>query len=80
MMLRNRVSRYHVAEAAIRGASVRNERVRMELHELVSGIRHQIEKVKEEIWRTGRDPEGVYDRPDFGGMGGGGKRDVGYAD
>jgi len=36
MMLVNGTSRYHVAMEAVKGASRRNERVRLRLHELVS--------------------------------------------
>ena len=79
MMLRNRVSRYHVLEAAIRGAAQRNEQVRIDMHELVSGVRHDLEKVKEFIWKEGRDPDGTYDTPSFEG-GASVHRDVGYAD
>ena len=79
MMLRNRVSRYHVAEAAIKGAAVRNEKVRLDMHEMLSGLRHELVKVQEYIMTTGKDPQGTYDTPAFDG----GKsvhRDVGYAD
>ena len=53
MMLRNRVSRYHVAEAAIKGASKRNEKIRLDMHELLGNLRHKISKVQEHIMRTG---------------------------
>ncbi|KAI9815466.1 MAG: hypothetical protein M1827_002600 [Pycnora praestabilis] len=65
MMLRNRVSRYHVAEAAIKGAAKRNEKIRVEMHEMLSGIRHDISKTQEYILANGKDPEGTYDTPTF---------------
>lgn len=78
MMLRNRVSRYDVAEAAVKGAAKRNEKVRVELHELTSRLRHEKEKAGQYIWQNGKDPEGAYDVPRFDGerM----HRDAGYAD
>ena len=67
MMLRNRVSRYHVAEAAIKGAAVRNEKVRLDMHEMLSGLRHKLAKLQEYIMNTGKDPDGTYDTPSFSG-------------
>ena len=49
MMLRNRVSRYHVMEAAIKGGARRNEKIKLDMHELLSGIRHEISKIQEYI-------------------------------
>lgn len=82
MMLRNRVSRFDVAEAGVKGAAKRNERVRLDLHELTSRLRHEKEKASQYIWRTGKDPEGAYDVPKFeeGQAVGSGHREVGYAD
>lgn len=54
MMLRNRVSRYHVAEAAIRGASVCNERVRLDMHETLATLSHDLVKTQQFIMKTGR--------------------------
>lgn len=79
MMLRNGVSRYHVAEAAIRGAAVTNEKIRLDMHETLSGLRHELAKLQEYIMKTGKDPSDAYDTPSFEGK----KsvhRDVGYAD
>ncbi|KAL9100199.1 MAG: hypothetical protein Q9163_004395 [Psora crenata] len=67
MMLRNKVSRYHVAEAAIKGAAIRNEKVRLDMHETLSSIRHDIVKVQEYIMRAGKDPDDAYDAPSFNG-------------
>ncbi len=79
MMLRNRVSRYHVAEAAIKGAAVRNEKVRMDMHKMLSALQHDLSKVQDHIMETGKDPEAAYDTPSFDGKGNV-HRDVGYAD
>lgn len=49
MMLVNRVSRFHVAQAAVKGAAVRNERVRLRLHELVTELQHDIVQTRKEI-------------------------------
>lgn len=54
MMLRNRVSRYHVAEAAIKGATKRNEKIRLDMHEMLSNLRHELVKTQEYIMKTGR--------------------------
>ena len=53
MMLRNRVSRYHVCEAAIKGAAKTNERIKLDMHELLTGIGHEMKKIQEEIFETG---------------------------
>ena len=54
MMLRNQVSRYHVAQAALKGAAIRNEKVRVDLHKLHTGLLHQISKTQEYIMATGK--------------------------
>ncbi|MCJ1473043.1 hypothetical protein MMC13_001692 [Lambiella insularis] len=79
MMLRNSVSRYHVAEAAIRGGATRNEKVRLDQHKLLSLIRHDISETQKYIMKTSKDPEGTFDTPNFE-TGRTEKRDVGYAD
>ena len=53
MMLQNHTSRYHVAEAAVRGASRFNGRVQVRSHELISEIRHLAQKNKEYIYKNG---------------------------
>ena len=53
MMLQNHTSRYHVAEAAIRGASLSNERVQVRSHELISEVKHLAEKDKSYIYANG---------------------------
>lgn len=42
MMLRNHVSRFHVAIHAIRAAGCSNERVKLDQHKLVSAMEHEI--------------------------------------
>ena len=69
MMLRNSVSRYHVAEAAIKGAAERNEKSRLDMQETLSSIRHELAKVQEYIVRNGKDPDDAYDTPSFDAMG-----------
>lgn len=78
MMLRNRVSRYHVAEAAIKGGAVRNARVRMDMHKVISGIQHDLAKLQDYIMANGKDPADAYDTPSF--VRGAKHRDTGYAD
>ena len=67
MMLQNCISKYHIVEAAVQDAVGRNQEVRMDMHELVSGLRHDLEKVREFIYREGEDFAGVYDVPDWVG-------------
>lgn len=79
MMLRNGVSRYHVAEAAVRGAAKKNEKVRLDMHETLSDIRHDLAKMHEYIMANGKDPADTSDTPFFDSKGPT-HRDVGYAD
>lgn len=67
MMLRNGVSRYHVMEAAVKGAAKKNEKVALEMTSLLGEIRHQVSKVHEYIMETGKDPDGTFDIPKFEG-------------
>lgn len=67
MMLRNNVSRYDVAVAAIKGAAKGNEKVALEMTGLLGEVRHQVSKVQEYIMGTGKDPEGTFDIPKFEG-------------
>lgn len=53
MMLRNHVSRYHVAEAAIKGAAKTNEKVKMDMHGVLSEIHHDISKIQQSITEVG---------------------------
>ncbi|PGH19370.1 hypothetical protein AJ80_04010 [Polytolypa hystricis UAMH7299] len=65
MMLVNNVSRFHVAKAAVRGGSVRNERVRIRRQELLSEFDHNIGETRKYIIRHKKDPDDMYDMPKF---------------
>ncbi|KAI9837741.1 MAG: hypothetical protein M1819_006675 [Sarea resinae] len=65
MMLQNRVSRYHVAEAAIRGASKTNETVKLEMPKILAELGHLRNKSHEYIMTVGKDADDVYDVPKF---------------
>jgi xylulose-5-phosphate/fructose-6-phosphate phosphoketolase len=67
MMLRNHVSRYHVAAAAIKGASEHNPKVAIDMTTLLAEVKHQITKVQDYIMATGKDPDGTFDIPKFEG-------------
>lgn len=56
MMLLNETSRYHVAIAAVKGASKRNEKVQVMLHELVSEFTGEIKKTQDFIMKEKTDP------------------------
>lgn len=53
MMLRNNVSRYHVASHAVKGGSKHNDQIAAKQHELVSGFMHELQKAKEYIFARG---------------------------
>jgi len=55
MMLRNCVSRYHIMEAAIRGGAKHNPKVALDMTSLLAETRHQITKVQQYIYETGKD-------------------------
>jgi xylulose-5-phosphate/fructose-6-phosphate phosphoketolase len=57
MMLLNRTSRFHVAIEAVKGASKRNEKVRLRLHELTSELVGLITKTQKYIAENKADPE-----------------------
>ncbi|KAI9669582.1 MAG: hypothetical protein M1817_004625 [Caeruleum heppii] len=68
MMLRNRVSRWHVCEAAIRGAAAQgNERVQVDMQSTLGMVTHEMQKAGKYILEHGKDPEGTYDTPLFEG-------------
>jgi len=67
MMLRNNVSRFHVAQVAIKGAAKRNGKVALDMTQLLGEIKHQISKIQEYIMSTGKDPDGTFDIPKFEG-------------
>jgi xylulose-5-phosphate/fructose-6-phosphate phosphoketolase len=54
MMLCNHVSRYHVAEAALRGAAKHNPRVAVDAHELISHVLHLAQKDHDYIYAHGK--------------------------
>ncbi len=54
MLLRNRVSRFHVMEAAIQGAAKVNDKVKMDMHSLLSGVKHDLSKIQQEIFEHGK--------------------------
>ncbi|KAK7887788.1 hypothetical protein LTR67_009691 [Exophiala xenobiotica] len=64
-MLKNNCSRYHVAEAAIRGAAKCNPHIAVDLQKLVAHVQHERAKVEQFIQKHGVDPAGVYDVPRF---------------
>jgi len=53
MMIRNNVSRYDVAIHAIRAGGQVNSKVAPQQHELVSNIKHTMNKTQEFILETG---------------------------
>jgi len=53
MMLRNHVSRYHVAMEGVRGATVVNERVALRAMELNSELQSRIKQARRVIYATG---------------------------
>jgi xylulose-5-phosphate/fructose-6-phosphate phosphoketolase len=67
MMLRNGVSRYHIMEAAIKGGARGNEKVSLDMVALLAEVKHQVVKVQEYILKTGKDPQGTFDIPQFPG-------------
>ncbi|KAH8423805.1 putative phosphoketolase [Aspergillus melleus] len=65
MMLQNQVSRYHVAQTAIKAGAKRNEKVSIQEQELTSELAQNIVKTRQYILENLQDPEGVYDMPEF---------------
>ncbi|KAI5808910.1 putative D-xylulose 5-phosphate/D-fructose 6-phosphate phosphoketolase [Peziza echinospora] len=65
MMLRNHVSRYHVAIHAIRGAARFNKQVELDQHTAISTIEHEITEHKKYILKHGKDMDNAYDVPNF---------------
>jgi xylulose-5-phosphate/fructose-6-phosphate phosphoketolase len=54
MMLRNCVSRYHIMEAAIRGGAKHDPKVTLDMTSLLDETRHQITKVQQYFYETGK--------------------------
>jgi len=65
MMLRNHVSRYHIAIHAIRLGSLNNKTVGLDQHTLISSLEHDMKKCREYILNHGKDPEDTYSVPKF---------------
>ncbi|KAI9726623.1 MAG: hypothetical protein M1828_000990 [Chrysothrix sp. TS-e1954] len=65
MLLCNCTSRWHVAEAAIKGAARVNEKVALDMTETLSHIKGEIAKAKEYILAHGEDPPETYAMPKF---------------
>ncbi|OQE95379.1 hypothetical protein PENNAL_c0002G11400 [Penicillium nalgiovense] len=65
MMLVNRVSRFHVAQHAIRGAAKVNEKVRVYQQELNAHLEASMISTRKYIVENRDDPEGIYDTPQF---------------
>ncbi|WEW55230.1 phosphoketolase [Emydomyces testavorans] len=65
MMLLNGVSRFHVAKAAVRGGSIRNERVKLRQQELITAFDHEIKETSRYILENQKDPDDMYDMPKF---------------
>lgn len=61
MLLLNKVSRYHVAIAAVKGAAKRNEKVQLRLHELVSQLDGEVKETQKYIMKEKTDPEYLND-------------------
>lgn len=54
MLLSNRVSRYHIAAAAVRGGAKVNEKVGIYAHKLVTDYEHRAQKAKEYAFEHGQ--------------------------
>ncbi|KAK4118974.1 D-xylulose 5-phosphate/D-fructose 6-phosphate phosphoketolase [Parathielavia appendiculata] len=65
MMLVNGVSRFDLAEAALRAAAERNEEVKKGLEGLVAEVKKRVETVRKYITEHGKDPDNMYDLPKF---------------
>lgn len=52
MMLLNHTSRYHVAQAAVRGGARRNEKVRLHSHQLLTDLEHDIVEIRKYILKN----------------------------
>ncbi|KAJ6018860.1 hypothetical protein N7499_009958 [Penicillium canescens] len=65
MMLVNRVSRFHVAQHALRGAAKHSEKVRVRQPELNAQLELDIVSSRKYIIDNHKDPEHTYDTPKF---------------
>ncbi|KAH6614417.1 XFP N-terminal domain-containing protein [Chaetomium sp. MPI-SDFR-AT-0129] len=65
MMLVNRVSRFDLANKALRAGAERNEGVRKELDGLLSDVDRRVKDVRKFILEHGKDPDDIYEPPRF---------------
>ncbi|KAG6902831.1 hypothetical protein C0995_010716 [Termitomyces sp. Mi166 len=65
MMLCNHTSRFDVAIAAVRGGAQFNKRVAVDAHEVVSYLKHLVQKEREYIYKHGKDSDNIFDIPKF---------------
>ncbi|KAJ5749161.1 uncharacterized protein N7511_010857 [Penicillium nucicola] len=65
MMIVNRVSRFHVAQNALRGAAKVNEKVRVFQQELHARLEQDIVGMRKFIMANHQDPGDIYDTPKF---------------
>ncbi|KAK4238193.1 XFP N-terminal domain-containing protein [Achaetomium macrosporum] len=65
MMLVNRVSRFHLAETALREGARGNESVKEGLEKWIGEVQRRREEVRGFITRHGKDPDDIYELPKF---------------
>jgi xylulose-5-phosphate/fructose-6-phosphate phosphoketolase len=65
MMLANKTSRFDVARAAVKGASKRNERVRIREQELTMELAQNMADTRKYILANRKDPDDMYTTPRF---------------
>ncbi|KAK0450158.1 phosphoketolase [Armillaria borealis] len=65
MMLANRTSRYHIAQAAVRGGALTNPKVAVSAHETESYFKHLAQKEKDYIYANGQDRPDIFEVPTF---------------
>ncbi|KAK4158871.1 phosphoketolase [Cladorrhinum sp. PSN259] len=65
MMLRNGVSRFDLAERALKAAAAGNDGVKKGLEGYLGEVKKRVEEVREFIRQEGKDPDNIYDMPKF---------------
>ncbi|KAK0485181.1 phosphoketolase [Armillaria novae-zelandiae] len=65
MMLANRISRYHIAQAAVLGGSLTNPKVAVSAHETESYFKHLAQKKKDYTFANGQDRPDIFEAPTF---------------
>ncbi|RMZ75261.1 hypothetical protein DV737_g5384, partial [Chaetothyriales sp. CBS 132003] len=65
MVIRNRCSRYHVAEAAVKALAKANPDAGLDWQKFLAKIGKDLARVQKWIWREGTDPPGTWDVPVF---------------